>query len=266
MEILIDKKIKSLFSWILVSILTFTFISVVFIYLKVKNAELFILLFSLGMGISILLFNYRYFLEENRILEDAVMQIQEYISGNHNARIECDEEGKLYKLFHEVNSLVSILSAHAKTEKKAKKFLKNTISDISHQLKNPLAALNVYNGIMQEETKDLRTIREFTARSEQELDRIKILVQNLLKIAKLDAGAIIMEKTTENVYEMLCCIERNFLYRAEQEEKKIYLCGDYTVTLLCDRNWLLKMLLIIPKKAVLFISSVITMHQSFKLL
>ena len=201
------------------------------------------------MGLSILLFVYRYFKEENKILEDAVIQIQDYISGNQNARIECDEEGEIYKLFHEVNSLVAILTAHAKNEKKAKGFLKNAISDISHQLKNPLAALNVYNGIMQEDAENLATIREFTVRSEQELDRMEILVQNLLKITKLDAGTIIMEKYTENVYEMLCCIERHFSYRAKQEEKKIYLCGDVTVTLLCDRSWIIEAISNIVKNA-----------------
>lgn len=248
-EIFINEKIKSLFNWILISILTFVFISTAFIYFKVKNVELFILLFSLCMSMSIVISVYRYFKEENRILQDAVMQIKDYISGNQNARIECDEEGELYKLFHEINSLVSILSAHAKNEKKAKKFLKDTISDISHQLKNPLAALNVYNGIMQEEAKNLSTIREFTVLSEQELDRIETLVQNLLKITKLDAGTIIMEKSSENVYEMLCSIKRHFLYRAEQEEKKISLCGDDTVTLLCDRNWMIEAISNIVKNA-----------------
>lgn len=249
MKILINEKIKSLFNSVLISILIFIFVSIAFIYFKIKNVTFFILLFSLCMCISIVVSGYQYFKEENNILEDAVMQIKDYISGNQNARIECDEEGELYKLFHEVNSLVAILNAHAKNEEKSKRFLINTISDISHQLKNPLAALNVYNSIMQEEAKDLSTIREFTVRSEQELDRIEILVQNLLKIAKLDAEAIIMEKATENVYEMLCCIERHFLYRAEQEEKKIYLCGDDTVTLLCDRNWLIEAISNIVKNA-----------------
>ena len=109
-------------------------------------------------------------------------------------RIECDDEGELYRLFQEVNSLVSILNAHAENEGRSKKFMKDTISDISHQLKTPLAALNIYNGIMQEETKDMETLREFTALSEQELDRIETLVQNLLKITKLDAGTIVIEK------------------------------------------------------------------------
>ena len=47
----------------------------------------------------------------------------------------------------------------------------------------------------------METLREFTALSEQELDRIETLVQNLLKITKLDAGTIVIEKATENVSE-----------------------------------------------------------------
>lgn len=126
-------------------------------------------------------------------MENAISQITEYISGNKEVTIECNDEGELYRLFHEVNSLVAILNAHAENEKSAKKFLRNTISDISHQLKTPLAALNIYNGIIQGEAKELPTIQEFSQLSEQELDRIETLVQSLLKITKLDAGTIILE-------------------------------------------------------------------------
>ncbi|AYE35822.1 sensor histidine kinase [Clostridium septicum] len=249
MKILVNKKIKLLFCWILLFIIAFGLLSVVFISLNVKNTALYVLVSSLSMGILILAVVYQYFKEQNKIMENAVTQIKEYISGNENARIECNDEGQLYRLFHEVNSLVSILNAHAENEKKAKKFLKDTISDISHQLKTPLAALNIYNGIIQEESKDLPTIKEFNNLSEQELDRIETLVQNLLKITKLDAGTILIEKNIENVSEMMSSIERHFLYRAEQEEKKLYLSGNDTHTLLCDRNWMIEAISNIVKNA-----------------
>ena len=72
--------------------------------------------------------------------------------------------------------------------------MKNTIADISHQLKTPLAALNIYNGLLQGEAADLPNIREFADLSEQELDRIETLVQNLLKITRLDAGTLVTQK------------------------------------------------------------------------
>ena len=58
-------------------------------------------------------------------METAVSQIMEYISGNHEARIDCDKEGEVYRLFHEVNSLVAILNAHVEQERRSKQFLKN---------------------------------------------------------------------------------------------------------------------------------------------
>lgn len=249
MKILVNRKIKHLFYCIILSIVIFTLLSAVFLCLKLKNTTLYVLACFLCMGISILLAMFLYFREQNKIMENAIIQIKEYISGNGNARIECEDEGELYRLFHEINSLVSILNAHAENEKSAKKFMENTISDISHQLKTPLAALNIYNGIIQEEAQNFPTIQEFTTLSEQELDRMEMLVQNLLKITKLDAGTIIIEKSVENMSEMMNCIKRSFTYRAEKEGKSLSLSGNDDVMLLCDRNWLIEAISNIVKNA-----------------
>lgn len=81
---------------------------------------------------------YQYFRRKYNIIDQAISQIKAYIAGNPDAHIACDEEGELNRLFHKVNSLVTILNAHAEKESSAKRFLKDTISDISHQLKNTL--------------------------------------------------------------------------------------------------------------------------------
>ena len=222
MKILANRKIKFLFCSILSCILVFVLISTVLVNLDVRNTVYYIIFCSVCMGAAILLFCYGYFKEQHKIMENAISQITEYISGNKEVTIECNDEGELYRLFHEVNSLVAILNAHAENEKSAKKFLRNTISDISHQLKTPLAALNIYNGIIQGEAKELPTIQEFSQLSEQELDRIETLVQSLLKITKLDAGTIILEKC---------------------------LSGNEEIKLLCDRNWIIEAISNLVKNA-----------------
>ena len=249
MRILVNQKIKRLFSCVLIFFILFTAVSVISVSLRVHYAAYCVLLSSLAMGIAVFVSMYLYFRDQNKIMEDAVLQIKDYISGDRNARIACDDEGELYRLFHEVNSLVSILNAQAENEGRSKKFMKDTISNISHQLKTPLAALNIYNGILQEEAKDIPTIHEFMELSEQELDRIETLVQNLLKIAKLDAGTIVIEKNVENVAEMIAYIERHFAYRAEQEKKTIFFSGDEAITLACDQNGMLEAISNIVKNA-----------------
>lgn len=175
---------------------------------------------------------------QEQSMENAAHQIAEYILDRRKGGIECSEEGAMYRLFHEVNSLVTMADAHADSERRAKEFLRRTISDISHQLKTPIAALNIYNGILQQETADAATVREFTSLSEQELDRIESLVQSLLKMARLDAGAITLERAPENVFDLLEHIKRQYSFRAEQEGKEIVLEGDEQTVFSCDRTWL----------------------------
>ena len=190
-----------------------------------------------------------YFRQQHKIMENAILQIKEYISGNKDVTIECNDEGELYRLFHEVNSLVAILNAHAEKEKSAKKFLKNTISDISHQLKTPPAALNIYIGLIQGEAEGQGAVQEFSRLSEQELDRIEGLVQNLLKITKLDAGTIVLDKSPENVSEIVESVKKHFLFRAGQEGKEICLSGNGETTLLCDRSWIMEAISNLVKNA-----------------
>lgn len=249
MKILANKKIKDLFLRVLLGTLAFTLLSVSFVILNLEDAAIYILFCSIVIMIAVLVFCFLYFREQNEIMEDAVTQITEYISGNRAARIECDEEGELYRLFHEVNTLVAILNAHAENERKSKQFLKNTISDISHQLKTPLAALNIYNGLMQGETEELPELQELASLSEKELDRIEMLVQNLLKITKLDAGSIVFEKTSQNVADMMGEIELHFAYRAKQEQKALILSGDEHSSMFCDRDWMIEALENIVKNA-----------------
>ena len=206
--------------------------------LQVKNALVYVMIAAICMMAAVFVFLYLYFREQNKIMEDAISRIRDYISGDRDVRLECNEEGELYRLFHEINSLASILNAHGENEEQAKKFMKDTISDISHQLKTPLAALNIYNGLMQQEAEDVSEIKEFTALSEKELDRIENLVQNLLKITKLDSGTIIFEKKMENISEMMDYIERHFACQAQQEGKKLSFSGDEKVMFFCDQNWL----------------------------
>ena len=238
MKIFANKEIKKLFLAVSVIWVASLLLTQGFLWLCYQRFSLFLLLVFVLAGGAILAVGCSYFKKQNQVMEQAVSQLQAYLDGDHNARIECDEEGELYRLFHTVNSMAAVLNAHADNELREKEFLKNTISDISHQLKTPLAALNIYNGLLQDGDMELSAVKEFADLSEQELDRIETLVQNLLKITKLDAGAIVLEKATENVADMMRDIELHFAYRARQEKKEIILSGSDHLSLFCDRDWL----------------------------
>lgn len=266
MKIFANKEIKKLFLAVSVIWVASLLLTQGFLWLCYQRFSLFLLLVFVLAGGAILAVGCSYFKKQNQVMEQAVSELQAYLDGDHNARIECDEEGELYRLFHTVNSMAAVLNAHADNELREKEFLKNTISDISHQLKTPLAALNIYNGLLQDGDMELSAVKEFTDLSEQELDRIEILVQNLLKITKLDAGAIVLEKTTENVADMLRDVELHFAYRAKQEHKELVLSGPEEVLLFCDRDWLTEAIDNIVKNALDHTESGDAVHITWKAL
>ena len=264
MKIFANKEIKKLFLAVSVIWVVSLLLTQGFLWLFYQQFSLFLLLVSLLAGTSMLAVCCSYFRKQNKIMEQAVSQINAYLDGNLDARIECDYEGELYRLFHAVNSLAAVLNAHADNELREKEFLKNTISDISHQLKTPLAALNIYNGLLQDEDIEVSSVKEFAGLSEQELDRIETLVQSLLKITRLDAGAIALEKNTENVADMMRDIELHFAYRARQEKKEIILSGSDHLSLFCDRDWLNEAIDNIVKNAFDHTESGATIHVAWK--
>lgn len=249
MKLLADKDIKLFFLGIVCVMTAFLLLAELAVWMQFGAFSLPLFALTLLAAGGVFAICYWHFRKQNKILETAAAQIRSFLDGNTDARIDCDEEGELYHLFHCVNTLAAVLNAHAANENREKEFLKNTISDISHQLKTPLAALNIYNGLLQGEAEEYPAVKEFAELSEQELDRIETLVQNLLKITKLDAGSIVIEKHPENVADMLRDVELHFAYRAKQEQKEIRLSGADDIWLSCDRDWMLEAIDNIVKNA-----------------
>ena len=113
-------------------------------------------------------------------------------------------------------------------------FLKSTISDISHQLKTPLSAISIYNELIADNTEDAKQLAQSAGK---EIDRMEELVKNLLKLTRLDAGAIIFEKHNENIADIMSEVKSRFACRAELEKKEICLSGGNEF-FFCDAAWL----------------------------
>ena len=241
MRVLVNRSIKMLFIRIALCIAVVVLISAMPIALGMENMTNVSLaampLCALLAGAAVLYVCYRYFRQQDRLMEDAVEQIREFVSGDRDARIACDEEGELYRLFHEINSLAAILNAQAKQEGQSKEFLKDTISDISHQLKTPLAALEMYMEILAEEPGEEETVKNFSEKSLRSLERMEQLILSLLKMARLDAGMIVFEKRMCFVADVAEQAVGELLERGNREGKKILVEGNQEETFFCDKEW-----------------------------
>lgn len=174
-----------------------------------------------------------FLLQRERQYEKAIKIIEAFQAGETERRLPGNDTGGIYRLFSSVNRLATAFCAREEAAQKAKDFLKDMVSDISHQLKTPLAALNMYMEIMME---DKDAVEFFGEKALLSLERMERLTGNLLKIVRLDAKTISFEKKPCDVGGLVKDAAEGFITRAEKEGKQLCLEGEETI-LNCDRNW-----------------------------
>ena len=199
--------------------------------------------FAAAAGMAILLVialfagTWVFFSARKRLYCQADQAVSGYLCGDYSQRLPRSSEGAIYQIFAQVEQLATMLQAKTETERQAKEFLKKSISDISHQLKTPLAALTIYQEIIADEPEHPDTVREFSAKMSVSLKRMEYLIQAMLKITRLDTGNIVFEKDCLNVAALVSQSIRELTTRAERENKRILVDGDAGQQLVCDRDW-----------------------------
>lgn len=190
-------------------------------------------LWTLLLFLGIMLFLYH----REKLYTKSENIIKDYIDGNYTVHLPQSNEGTIYQLLSSVDQLATMLQAKNDTEQKTKEFLKNTISDISHQLKTPLSALVMYQEIIENEPDNPETVREFSLKSGTALKRIEQLIQSILKITRIDAGSIYFEKSNYSIPDILSHAISELTTRANNEKKEIIINGDLEQMLYCDIEW-----------------------------
>lgn len=203
--------------------------SIPLILFLITEGVLFSAILLLGAGV----FQQR----RERLYEEAETVVASYAGGRFDIHLPEGGTGAVHRLFGKVEQLAFSLQAKSEAERHAKEFLRNMISDISHQLKTPLAALTMYMEILVEEPGNRETVETFSRKSLCSLERIEQLISSLLKMARLDTGNIIFEKRQCFVSEIAAQVVGELAERARQEGKEIITEGWSEENIFCDEDW-----------------------------
>ena len=117
-----------------------------------------------------------FFRKREQLYRQATQVILHFIQGDFSHHLTQANEGAIFQFFASVDQLATILQSKNDTQEKAKEFLKNTISDISHQLKTPLTALSMYHEIISDEPENVETVREYSEKTGLAINRMDISV------------------------------------------------------------------------------------------
>lgn len=202
-----------------------------------KTAAILLAGYALLLWISVLFGACLFFAAREKLYGQGIVKIEKFMSGDFSEHLKGKEEGGLYRMFGKIDTLANALNAQNQIVQKTKDFLKSTISDISHQLKTPLASLTMYNEMIEMESGNQLAVEEFCGKASASLHRIEELIEALLKITKLDAGVVIFEKQPWPLCDVAARASQDLSLRAEREGKELSISGAEEIWVNCDLQW-----------------------------
>ena len=172
-------------------------------------------------------------IREIRIMSEYLRRIND---GEFDLDITDNQEGELSVLKNNIYKVVVTLRSQQELLLKDKNYLADSLADISHQLKTPITSITVMTDLLKTETDEIKR-REFLEVINSQLSRINWLIVTLLKLSRIDAGAVEFKKERTNLGEVIENAAKPFLINADVKGIELTTeCSD-DVFADVDRNW-----------------------------
>lgn len=148
-----------------------------------------------------------------------------------------EEENLFYKIQHRLSRLYEVLRESKSSIAKERADLQELISDISHQVKTPIANLKMLDATLLEQNVSPEKQKEFLLAMDSQLDKLDFLMQAMIKTSRLEAGVIALEPKPQAIYDTLAAALGGILLNAEQKEIEVTVDCPETVSAAHDRKW-----------------------------
>lgn len=195
-------------------------------------------LLFIGLALSIILLYLKHEKDQNKEIKKIVKCIEEINKKNYSINIDENSEDELSILKNELYKITIMLKEDAENSKKDKLKLKDSLSDISHQLKTPLTSINIMlDNILDNPDMDSNTKEKFIQNIKREITNISSLVGEILKLSKFDASVIKFEEQQVFIDDIVKSAISNVEMMAELKNINIEVNNQDNIKLVCDAKW-----------------------------
>ncbi|MDO5521218.1 MAG: HAMP domain-containing sensor histidine kinase [bacterium] len=163
--------------------------------------------------------------------------ISDFQYGEESLDLLDNREGELSILKNQLYKLCLTLLHQKELLKKDKVFLANAISDISHQLRTPLTSITVMADLLEQQDLSEQKRKQFTRNILNSLERMRWLIESLLKISKLDAGSVTFKKENVNIKQLVKRACSSFLVQMDVNDQTLVIDGEESLEFVCDPAW-----------------------------
>ncbi len=145
------------------------------------------------------------------------------MNSEDNIEIELEEETILSRINHRLIRMYEVIQENRNSIAIEKADLQELVSDLSHQIKTPIANLKMINTTLLNQTFKTEIQKDFLMDMENQLDKLDFLMQSMVKTSRLETGIITLSKKKNSIYETIATALSGILFDAEKKILKLQL-------------------------------------------
>lgn len=159
-------------------------------------------------------------------------------------------EGQLDILKSEIYKVVVLLREAYAKEAAQKRYMADMMSDISHQIKTPIAAITIMADLLESSECSEEQRLEYADKIDRQAKRITWLIRNLLSLAQLEADVLTLKRDEVRAADLVSSLEESLAIMAEVKDVQLLCEYEESITLCCDFHWMTEALQNIAKNCI----------------
>ena len=163
--------------------------------------------------------------------------IDNVIAKKENTTFDTDKETLLSKFESKIKQLIDMIESERSEFNHDRNKLKSIISDISHQIKTPLANITMINEtlLLRDLTKEQE--KEFLKNMKFQLEKLQWLMEALIKMSRLETGVIVLNKKKSPLSETIAQVVGSVYLKAQKKNIHIEINCDEAIMACHDKKW-----------------------------
>ncbi len=153
----------------------------------------------------------------SQFTSDLCQTMDSMITGGGEPARADDSETIFARISYRLSRLYGVLQENRRKVDEERRELQTLVSDISHQVKTPVANLKMVTDTLLSKPVTEQERQEFLQGIRSQTDKLEFLVQSMGKASRLETGAITLEKKDALLLDTLAQAMSGIVYEAEQK-------------------------------------------------
>lgn len=115
--------------------------------------------------------------------------------------------------------------------------LESMISDISHQVKTPIASIRMYHDLLKRKELDENRREEFLTAAEHQVDKLEFFMKSMIRMSRLETGIIKVQPENNSVHQLIAQAVCDVALKAEAKNIDIEVICDEDLYARFDSRW-----------------------------